>query len=229
MQAKAWVNDSKTFLALRSSNYLAGQIAQRLGASIYCPGIGHIVSDPTVARTIMADQEHFSINEAGGLGSLISEIWGNAPTLLSMDGVEHHRVKFALLDSFKEEALSLSLGYELGQLTSVLISDLQAGKQVDIAQYIRIHTLHITSKLLGVEAVDEAKILYISDLVTNVMGCVDLKNKTFSKSNRQKARTYVQKLKVVAKEYYTCPNLTEGSLINKLKNWDTPRRKPMGL
>jgi len=216
-------------LSLRPSNYFAGRLFRFFGAAFYVPFLGYFVNDAELAKSILKDTDHFSLNEAGGLGSLISELWGDTPTLLSMDGEEHKRVKFALLARFKEEVLEQTVGDELRLLSDNLTKQLKDGEAVDVAQYIRIYTNRITSKLLGVNETNEAELLKISNLVTEVMGCIDLKYRTFTPANRQKAQRCVKELKVIAKRYYNNPSLDSNSLIRQLKKLGYSDEKTYGF
>ncbi|HUD10746.1 MAG TPA: cytochrome P450 [Candidatus Saccharimonadales bacterium] len=217
MQLKAKFNEKRAFLALRPSNYIAGRTFRHFGKAFYIPKLGYFINDPELTKTILRDTDHFSFNEAGGLGTLISELWGDIPTLLSMEGEEHDRVKFALLANFKEESLTQVVGQELKELTDKLCADLNKGQEVDVARYIRICTSKVTSKLLGVSDTNEKELLKISNLVTEAMGLVDLKYKTYSKANKLKGEKCVKELKVIAKKYYDNPKLSKNSLINQLK------------
>jgi len=229
MQLKAKLNEKKAFLALRPSNYIAGRTIRYFGSSFYIPKLGYFINDAELTKKILKDSDHFSFNEAGGLGSLISELWGDTPTLLSMEGPEHDRIKYALLSNFKEDALINVVGDELKELSSKLCSDLADGKGVDVARYIRIFTNKITSKLLGVNESNENELLKISDLVTETMGIIDLKYKTYSKSNKLKGEKCVAKLKLIAKKYYNNPNLTKNCLIYQLKDLGYTEEKTFGF
>jgi len=215
-QFKARFYDTRTFLSLRPHYYFSAKFLSKFKPSVYIPGIGYIINDPMLAKSIMKDQEHFSINEGGGLGMLISEIWGKTPNIISMDGDDHKRIKFALLDKFKEENLQKNLRKELDQLVSVLIDKLSSGEDVDLAKYIRINTLLIMSKLLGYGNVSEKKLERVSDLATKVIGSISLFRKTYSNYTREKVVGYTEEFKEISKEYYSIGIKDKNSLIYEL-------------
>jgi len=225
----ASLNDKKALLALRPFYYSFGRSVSLFRPSVYCPGIGYIVNDAALAKTIMKDTENFSINEAGGLGTLIAELWGDVPTLLSMDGEEHKRVKFALLESFKEDNLKIILKHELAQLTKDLKKALSNNDEVDIARYTRLHTLRITSSILGRTDASDAELFEISDLVTKVMGCIKLTNRSYSRTDRATAEACVKEFKRIAKTYYESGSKNEKSLIAQLKKLGYSQEKTYGF
>ena len=229
MKFKAKLNEKKAFLRLRPTNYIAGWLFRFFGPSFYIPGLGYFINDAELTKTILKDEKHFSLNEAGGLGTLISELWGDTPTLLSMDGDEHKIVKYALLERFKEDSLLKSVGIELENLTDELCKSLKSGREVDIAKYIRIFTNRLTSKLLGIDEPSEKQLLRISNLVTEVMGIIDLKYKTYSKNNRHKGEECVKELKSIAKNYYNQAKDNKDSLIHELINLGYSEEKTYGF
>jgi cytochrome P450 len=109
MQLKARGHELMTYLCLRPTNYIFGRIVKNKKV-LYIKRLGYIVNDAELAKTILHDAEHFSIKEAGGIGDLIAEMWKTTPTLLSMDGDEHKKVKFNLLELFKDESLTKLIG-----------------------------------------------------------------------------------------------------------------------
>jgi len=216
MQVKARSHELMTYLSLRPTNYIFGRIVHTKRI-LYSKRLGYIVNDAELAIAILHDGEHFSIKEAGGVGDLISELWGTTPTLLSMDGDEHKRVKFTLLELFKDDSLPKLIGKELTRFKTRLKTKISSPEGIDIAYEIRVATNRITLQLLGVGILDEEELQRISDIVTCVMGCIDVKNSTFTKRNRKKAEAYVEELKNIAKGLYEDVDMGRDSIISRLK------------
>jgi cytochrome P450 len=82
---------------------------------------------------------------------------------------------------------------------------------------------------LGRSDVSDTEVLEISDLVTNVMGCIKLTNKSFSRSDRAKAQACVKEFKKIAKSYYYSPSLKQSSLIAQLKKLGYSEEKTYGF
>ncbi len=218
MQIKARYHELRVFLALRPFNYLVGKALKIFPKAAYLPGVGYCVNDPVLARTILQDKEHFSFNDSGALGTLISELWGTTPTILSMEGEEHHRVKFSLLKMYANDNLSNLIGDQLDGFVAELKNQLDDTDGADLARLTRIYTNRITTKLLtGKVAPTDEELLEISDLVTETMGCVDVAYKTFTAANRAKAVRNVAKFKQIAKSYVANTDPKAECIINHLK------------
>lgn len=205
-----------TYLSLRPTNYVFGRVV-RSKKVLYSKRLGYMVNDAELAKNILHDGEHFSIKEAGGVGDLIAELWGTTPTLLSMDGDEHKRVKFTLLELFKDDNLPKLIGKELTRFKTRLKTKVSSPEGVDVAYEIRIATNRITLQLLGVDILNEKELLHLSDIVTASMGCIDVKNSTFTKRNRKKAEAYVEEVKEIAKGFYENVDMKRDSIISRLQ------------
>lgn len=215
MQVKVRIHELMTYFSLRPTNYIFGRMVRRKNV-LYSKRLGYIVNDAEIAKAILHDSEHFSIKEAGGVGDLIAELWGTTPTLLSMDGDEHKRVKFALLELFKDDNLPKLIGYELARFKSRIRTKVTSLNGVDVAYEIRLATNRITLKLLGVKSPKNEQLQHISDVVTGVMGCIDIINSTFTKRNRKKAEQYVEELKKIAQGYCKEVDMGQDSIISRL-------------
>ncbi len=216
MQLNARIHEFRVLTAIRPSYYIFSRLV-RFFPVIYVPFLGYIVNDAELARAIMKDAEHFSLNEAGGLGTLISELWGEIPTLLSMEGDAHKTIKYALLDLFTEESLDRITRDLLNQMTKQFVNKLKKGAEVDVSLFVKIFTNRLTSQLLGVSVSDDAQLLRISDLVTKVMGCIDIRRATFTPKNKAKALGFVDELKAIACAYYATKNIKNDTIIGRLK------------
>ncbi len=216
MQTKARLSELRVYLALRPSNYLFGRLF-RSHKIMFIKPLGYVINDAKIAKSILSDGEHFSIKEAGGLGDLIAELWGITPTLLSMDGDVHKRVKYSLLELFKDESLSQVIGQELKSFATTLRKDVQRPEGVDLTRATRLATNRITMRLLGVSDITDSELLRIGKIVTGVMGCIDIKYQTFTKKNRRRALGHVDELKQVAKRFYDETNMEQDTIISRLK------------
>jgi len=203
------------YLTLRPSYYFFGKLISGYRL-IHVPGLGYFVNDAEIARNVLHDKDHFSLKEAGGLGDLISQIWGVNPTLLSMEGEEHKRVKFALLDLFSEEIFAKIIGQELASFAASLKEKVTSPQGVDVVRETRIATNRITARIIGVETPNTTQALHISQMVTGIMGCIDLKHKTFTPRNRQKALAYAAEFKELVTRLSLQASLKDDSIIKRL-------------
>jgi cytochrome P450 len=134
-----------------------------------------------------------------------------------MDGDEHKRVKFTLLELFKDDSLPKLIGKELIRFKTTIRTKIVGPEGVDVAYEIRLATNRVTLSLLGVEILEDAELQRISDIVTSVMGCIDIANSTFTKSNRKKAEKSVADLKQIAKGLYVNVDKSRDSIISRLQ------------
>lgn len=215
MPLKAKLHELMVYLSLRPSNYIFGRLV-RYRKVLYFERLGYIVNDAELAKKILHDNKHFSIKESGGLGDLIAKIWGTTSTLLSMDGKEHEKVKFTLLELFKDNSLDKIIGNELNRFKLRLKTRLSSPSGVDVAYETRIATNRITLQLLGIKAPPENELQKISDLVTNTMNCIDIKNLNFTSSNLKKVEKNAENLKRIAQGFYEDIDMSQDSIISRL-------------
>ena len=123
-------------------------LATRLSRVLPLPGIGFLVSDAGVMRSVLMDGEHFSKTAPGGT----SELWDpilEGPGLLNMSGPEHLELKRKLTPLFSAKYLEAAVGAAVKHETTRLEQELLAGQTVDIVHSIEVTAARVICELCG--------------------------------------------------------------------------------
>jgi cytochrome P450 len=114
------------------------------------PKLGWVVSDPVLARRILNDHAHFSMNGQGGVGHLWSQLFG--PEMAQFfGGARHAEVRTRARDLFTEESAAELVERSQGDRLAALGARLAAGEIVDIADATRVLAGRMVADLMGLE------------------------------------------------------------------------------
>ena len=113
------------------------------------PGLGWVVGDPKLARSMLIEGATYTMVGEGGVAHLWQQVLGDWVVEL-FDGPGHHRFRAQVRELFTEkmsgDLVERVAGERLGQLSA----DLVAGRTVDIAEFARGYVGRIVADLLGV-------------------------------------------------------------------------------
>ena len=126
------------------------ELAGRLGKIVRVPGVGHVVSDPLVARRVLTDADCFDSHSPGSLGVLLTQTLGPL-ALLNMDGPEHAELKRRLLGVFSTRYIDALLAAATDRLVAELLADLRAGRTVDFVAFMRDFASAMACETIGVD------------------------------------------------------------------------------
>jgi cytochrome P450 len=122
---------------------------RRMGPALYVPGIGHVVSDPSIARAVLVDDEGFSKNGPGSAGELITQVMGDY-ALLNLEGEPHRELRSILMPALNASAVHRLVEEVWAPRLDMMASNLRAGGRVDLARLATILTGRTMRLLLGI-------------------------------------------------------------------------------
>lgn len=97
------------------------------------PGVGVLVAEPSGARQVLGDTEHFAKNGPGSSGALWTPVLGER-VLLNMEGEEHRALRRVLADLFAPRVVGQVCEAAVQPLVDEAVASLRAGGQVDVAR-----------------------------------------------------------------------------------------------
>ena len=121
------------------------------------PGLGVLVKDAALLRTVLLDTEHFTKNGPGAPSDLWTPVLGPS-VLLNMEGADHAALRRTLAPLFApaavDELVRASLAAPLAELTAAL----DAGERVDVVAHATRCARAVIGHLVGIPdgAVDDA-------------------------------------------------------------------------
>ena len=93
-QALRW--EWRVHFAAHPLGYPLALALGRVGPALDVPGIGHVVTDPDIARSVLVDTDGFSKNGPGSAGELITQVMGDY-ALLNLEGDAHRERESCVL------------------------------------------------------------------------------------------------------------------------------------
>jgi cytochrome P450 len=123
-------------------------LATRISRVLSLPGLGVLISDAGLMRSVLMDGEHFSKTAEGGT----SELWDpilQGPGLLNMSGEAHLDLKRKLTPLFSSRYLQASVGAAVKAETARLEAVLLSGQPVDIVRSIEVTAARVICGLSG--------------------------------------------------------------------------------
>jgi cytochrome P450 len=121
---------------------------------LHVPGIGHVVSDPTVARAVLTDSDGFTKNGPGSAGELITQVMGDY-ALLNLEGEAHHELHALLAAALSASAVHDLVQEVWGAGLDEAVCALRAGRRVDLARLAAVLTGRTMGRLLGIGRLDK--------------------------------------------------------------------------
>jgi cytochrome P450 len=150
----ARVHETLIYAVSHPLPFAFAEVVRRFGDAVDVPGIGLVINEPQLARSILLDTEHFNKNGPGSMGVPITQVMG--PTaLLNMEGDSHRRLRGLLADLFAPAYLDVIERDVIAEPVAALRSDLEAGHTVDLVRFIQLLTGRLTFHLLGMETASE--------------------------------------------------------------------------
>jgi cytochrome P450 len=135
------------------------------------PGLGVLVKDAALLRTVLMDTEGFTKNGPGAPSDLWTPVLGPS-VLLNMEGAEHGALRRKLGPLFAPAFVDALVAASLGAATRDLSDALARGDRVDLVAHSRRAASTVIARLVGLDdtVVDDA----LFARVTRVTGFVTL-------------------------------------------------------
>jgi cytochrome P450 len=114
------------------------------------PGVGWLVSDPTIARQILTHPDHFTIVGEGIVGHLWAQVLGDWVYDM-FDGAGHRALRTQTRDLFTQDRAVALVARAAGPRLRRCTAELVAGGAVDVADLARVVVGRIVADLLGLK------------------------------------------------------------------------------
>jgi cytochrome P450 len=173
--------DRRVVSTAHQLGYWAMHLIARLGRVVRVPGVGVIVSDAAIMRSILLDSDHFSKVGPGASSELWTPVVGRV-AIINMDGPEHAHLRQKLAPMFTNRFLTALVGDLMEPQMADMKARLLAGEQVDIAAEIERTAALLVCRLAGYD-VDESGEDFLLEQLTDarsVLGIVKLTTRTFT-------------------------------------------------
>ncbi|WP_378146909.1 cytochrome P450 [Cnuibacter sp. UC19_7] len=114
------------------------------------PGVGVVVTDPAILRTVLLDTATFTKTGPGSPADLWTPVLGPR-VLLNMEGADHVALRRRLGPLFAPAAVEALVADSLGAELSAVTSTLAAGGEVDLVEVARRSATRVIRRLVGIE------------------------------------------------------------------------------
>ncbi len=217
--ARAWRQEAWLAFVNRPVTFGLLALGQHLGDVVRLPGIGRLVNDAGVARAILLDGASFNSHDPGSFGHMITRVLGPR-ALINMDGPEHQSLKRHLMEVFSARYVEEVIGQATGTLVGRLCSDLQAGRAVDFAAFMRQYGGAMACALVGVQidpADREAAHDEIFRLATDIMSLAGIRRRVLSPADTARAKAYAGRLSAMIRDSYGRDDVADRSVTQALR------------
>lgn len=194
-------------------------LGRRLGDVVRLPGIGLLVNDAEVARAILVDGTNFNSHDPGSFGHMITRVLGPR-ALINMDGPEHQSLKRHLMEVFSARYVEEVTHRATGAMVDRLRDDLQAGRTVDFAAFMRQYGGALACALVGVRiepADQEAAHDEIFQLATDIMSLAGIRRRVLSLADTARAKAYAGRLSAMIRDSYGRDGVADRSVTQALR------------
>lgn len=234
MTLKAHYHELMVYLASRPFQFVVGYLTQFFGSVLYLPfNATYFVNDPSVARAVLTDTEHFSLNAAGGLGALISEVMGkHNPALFNMEGHGHIKTKTLLLEIFRGKYLEKVVKEALQPEVELLKHQFKTKGEVDVAAFSRRCTARLSCHMVGITAAEprfEELLTHVTELSDGLTSLLSITDAYPSPAAIAEGRRIYQKFGRLIKPYYQSTKLPKLSVMAKLREQGIPFSEAQSL
>jgi cytochrome P450 len=179
--AAATREDRRLVASTHRLGYLILRTIGGLGPVVRVPGIGLVVSEAALLRSILLDPEHFSKVGHGASSSLWTPVIGEN-ALINMDGPEHGALRRQLTPMFTPRFLSGLLGDIIDPQLAELKRRLLAGERVDLAHEVEVTSAMVLCRLAGFQlsGLPEAALLQELGKARELLSLVKLSTRTLN-------------------------------------------------
>lgn len=163
------------------------------------PGLGVLVTDATLLRTVLMDTRHFTKNGPGAPSDLWTPVLGPS-VLLNMEGADHLALRRKLGPLFAPNYIDALAATSLREATSALTERLLTREPVDVVAEVRHYASVMISQLVGLDATVVDDDLFRR--VSSITGFVRLSQPRLSARQAAQARNILAELTVHAQTAY---------------------------
>ena len=180
--------------------YPAVRSLARRGPAVRVPGLGVVVSEAALARSVLLDTEGFSKVGPGAPSDLWTPVLGPA-VLLNMEGAEHAALRRALSGLFTPRAVRALTAPDAEAALGRLADDLLAGVEVDLVARAAELAGTVICRMTGLPPTD-ASVRAAFTAAQEVVGLVRLHRPRLTTAQVRRARGVLARLSAPAREAY---------------------------
>lgn len=145
---KAEWHEDRLLLASRPALFALLRAGRLAGPIRRVPGLGWVVTDPVLARTVLNDGAHFTLLGEGGVGHLWAQVLGDYVYRI-FDGPGHADLRSRARDLFTDATSRQLVRGVFDPALQPALDRLLAGEAVDLADLSRVLVGRMMAELLG--------------------------------------------------------------------------------
>ncbi|MBO2450403.1 cytochrome P450 [Actinomadura barringtoniae] len=199
MRARDW--ERRLYMAAHPFAYPLLRGLARRGAVVRVPGVGVVVNDAAVARSVLMNGETFRKDGPGSPGDLWTPILGPS-VLLNMEGEGHRALRRRLTDLFTPSYTEALCERVLAEPLARLGDRLERGGVVDLVDTMRVTAGAVMGEVIGLEAHDEAAYRHLFEQGEEIVSMVSLRSRRLSDRQVERARAVLDPLGDIAAKAY---------------------------
>ncbi|MGH8262908.1 MAG: cytochrome P450 [Steroidobacteraceae bacterium] len=131
--------------------FLGLALAARRGPVCTIPGIGHVVSDPVLARQVLSSEGQFTKTGPGALSDALTGIMGRR-ALVNMDGEPHRELRAQLRSLFTPRFVAELVPRIFEQPLAQARARIEGGHEVDLVRLAQVLAGRAACTIVGVDA-----------------------------------------------------------------------------
>jgi cytochrome P450 len=173
----------------------------RRGPVVRVPGVGVVVNEAALARSVLMDGETFRKDGPGSPGDLWTPILGPS-VLLNMEGEGHRALRRRLTELFTPSYTEALCDRVLAEPLARLADRLARGAVVDLVDTMRVMAGAVIGEVIGLEAGDEAAYRHLFEQGEEIVSMVSLRTRRLSDRQIERARAVLDPLGDIAAKAY---------------------------
>ncbi|GAA3409800.1 cytochrome P450 [Streptosporangium vulgare] len=193
-------HETRLHLAAHPFAYPLMRLLARLGPVVRVPGLGVVVNDAALARTVLMD-ERFRKDGPGSPGDLWTPVLGPS-VLLNMEGSGHLALRRKLMPLFTTGYVSALVDDVLRGPLDDLSARLERGETVDLVDAMRLMAGAVICRVIGLGEVSEARARELFADGERVVSMVSLRSRRLSDRQVAVARRVLDRIGDIAQAAY---------------------------
>ncbi|MFI6814117.1 cytochrome P450 [Nonomuraea sp. NPDC050328] len=193
-------HETRLHLAAHPVAYPLLRLLARMGPVVRVPGLGVVVNDAAVARTVLMDAD-FRKDGPGSPGDLWTPVLGPS-VLLNMEGEPHAALRAKLAPLFTPASVRSLVADVLAGPLAELDARLGRGERVDLVDTMRLMAGAVICRAVGLGEVSEAKARELFADGERVVSMVSLRTRGLSERQVGLAKQVLDKIGDIAATAY---------------------------
>lgn len=149
-QTRARKHERRVYFASHPFVYALSSLAARLAPVLSIPRVGHLVTEPSLAREVLSSPARFSKTGPGALSDALTGVMGRS-ALVNMDGEGHRQLRARLQGLFTPSFVAEAVQQVFTPPLQALGERLLRGDSVDLVRVAQGLTGRIACSMLGLE------------------------------------------------------------------------------